>query len=127
MAAKKRRGKTFITEHYADAQTVNALNKAFMEIAPQLDKFAINSLKSKKEISVWADPRGMFFYFGHGQLPRLPQAWSIFTTLTDQDISTILFGMKKAFELYGTLAGSGQFKIILNEDAVEDIATMLEL
>lgn len=123
----KRRGKTFITEAYAPVDMCNALHKAFMEHAASMEDSYIRALIRTREISVWADPRGIFFYFGQGRLPYQPVPWSEFPGLTREDISTILFGMMKCFQDYGDECKDRQFKVILNDKTVNDIIIMMEL
>lgn len=123
---EKRRGKTFVTHHYIPHDMCAALYKAFTHYAHKLHSWEHHALSFTKEISCWADPRGILFYFGQGALPRVPYDWSEFG-LTDEEIHAILFGMKKCYEQYGEHCKDRQFKIVLNGEMVDDLIRMMEL
>lgn len=131
MPKLKRKGKTFVTEHYIDQSALDDITSVIGEVIVykrSKDKHGtfLRSLELLDEISLWADPRGVFWTYGQS-LPKTPIAWNNLNVSRDT-IQRILMCMKDAYDEHGQdCPPSYHFKIILNEQTLQKITLIFQL
>lgn len=130
MPKVRRKGKTFVTEHYIkDQKTLDALNDIMVawigrESEKDSDRLVFR-IQNASEISVWAEPQGVFCAFGHSS----PNSHYLIgwdkIGVDDETIATALIGLKDLFLEHGKeCPSSHSFKVILNESTFHDIMKM---
>lgn len=129
----KRKGKTFITEHYVHNQkTLDALNEimiAWMSRQAELNPDWCSFMSDRvDEISIWAEPKGMFCGFGHSSPNNYNLVrWSDIP-VDDDTVARVLVGLKDVFLEYGKECPPNyNFKVILNESTFHDIIKMFKV
>ncbi len=128
MAKLKRKGSTFVTEHYASEETLTAiivvLQKliAYKRSKDEQGNF-LRYLQNAEEMSIWADPRGLFFT-GSRTLPKTPIPWKNLN-VDPETIKTLLMGLLDIFQEYGDDCNpSYHFRVVLNEHTFQKITAI---
>lgn len=138
MAKMKRKGKTFVTEHYIDEkyhEEVKTLVSAW--ISKKFDEYELRNkpttvlertLATATEISLWADPRGVYIAWGNSSLLSTPaMSWNKLGVERELIIHVLVM-LYEVFEKYGDqCGGTTKFKVVLNEKLYSDISLMFSL
>lgn len=114
----KRKGKTFVTEHYVAPDLVEAFNKALVDFVPS--RYPTHC---PDELNAWADPAGMLIKTAYGKwimdYDLIP--WKHFPSLNEQDIASILMGCYHVYNIHGVT------KIRFNDTVMRDLKAMMEI
>ena len=125
----KRRGKSFISEHYVDSEVMDMIIPIVVEhiTKGRMSEYAMSRLKKYRELSVWADPRGLAFYVGHGKMP-IPVPWEDLG-LSDEDVMKIMMEMARVFNEHykKTEEIPNTFKILVNDEKLQLVLDMMEI
>ena len=114
----KRKGKTFVTEHYVTPDLVEVFNKALVDFVP-----STYPIHCPDELNVWADPAGILIKAIHAKWDMdcdlIP--WKQFPSLNEQDIAFLLTGCDHVYNIHGVT------KIRLNDTVMRDLKAMMEI
>lgn len=131
MPAFKRKGKTFITEHYVKEKYLDVFVKviaSYVAFKRKNDKHNnfLRYLERADEIGIWADPRGLYVTAGMS-LPKTPIEWKKLD-IDMETIQNVLMAMHDAYQDYGENCGYNySFKIVLNENTFCKIAALYKI
>lgn len=125
MAKLRRKGKTFVSEHYLSEEGLDALNSAVMEL---FGTFESNDPMSMfrgiclgQQVFVWVDPRGLYASTDHSDWSSYDlYPWGLLSGVNDATIKSCFIACVEVTRKYGTDVR----KICMNDSCVSDLVAM---